>query len=316
MRIAVLYIVVIVFLFPSLARAQNSGVTASRPGPESGTIVSSTYANEFLGFWFPIPEGWQVNRESIGAEREGAAKRTSGGGLELVVLDQHTARPFRNRIVLSALDATGMSVTTQEYVSKFVGVQVKEDGRELVRDATDVELAGKHFFRADYRQPVSGGALSEAFVCTKLGGYFVGWTFVAGSPQELESLVNSLQRLSFRDESRVIAGIISSRPPIGAARPQRIVVSQRVSESMLIKKIDPEYPDSARREHVEGTVTLGAVIDKNGDVGQLSVVSGPTLLIPAALEAVRQWKYKPYLLNGEPLAMQTHVAVSFLSPQQ
>jgi len=316
MRIAVLYIVVIVFLFPSLARAQNSGATVSRPGPEIGTIVSSTYANDFLGFWFPIPEGWQVNRESIGAEREGAAKRTPGGGLELVVLDQHTGRPFRNRIVLSALEATGMSVTTQEYVSKFVGVQVKQDGRELVRDATDVELAGKHFFRADYKQTVPGGALSEAFVCTKLSGYFVGWTFVAGSPQELESVVNSLQRLSFRDESRVIAGIIISRPPTGAARPQRIVVSQRVSEGMLIKKIDPEYPDSARREHVEGTVTLGALIDKNGDVGQLSVVSGPTLLIPAALEAVRQWKYKPYLLNGEPLAMQTHVAVLFLLPPQ
>jgi TonB family protein len=316
MKLVFLYFVVMAFLLSSLAGGQSPGAAVSAPGPENGTIVSNTYANEFLGFWFPIPDGWQVNRESVGTEREGEAKLTPGGGLELVVLDQHTAGPFRNRIVLSALDATGMSVTTQEYVSKFVGAQVKHEGRELVRDATDVELGGKHFFRADYKQPFPGGARSEAFVCTKLSGYFIGWTFVAGSPQELESLVNSLQRLSFRDEPRVVAGIISSRPPVGAARPQRIVVTQRVSEGMLIKRIDPEYPDSARREHVEGTVTLGAVIDKNGDVGQLSVVSGPTLLVPAALDAVRQWKYKPYLLNGEPLAMQTQVAVLFLLPPQ
>jgi hypothetical protein len=79
-------------------------------------------------------------------------------------------------------------------------------------------------------------------------------------------------------------GIISSRPPAGVARPQRIRVSQGVSEALLIKRMDPEYPDSARQKHVEGTVTLGAVIDKNGDVGQLSVVSGPMLLVPSALE--------------------------------
>jgi protein TonB len=81
---------------------------------------------------------------------------------------------------------------------------------------------------------------------------------------------------------------------------------------LLIKGVAPEYPDGARRKHIEGSVTLIALIDKNGDVGELSVVSGPNLLVPAALEAVRQWKYKPYLLQGEPLAMQTQIVVPFL----
>ena len=304
--------IAVVFLSP--AGAQNPGAAVNKPGPGDGTIVSNTYANEFLGFWFPIPDGWQVNRESVGAEREGEAKRTPEGGLELLVVDQHTARPFRNRIVVTTLDAVGLSATTREYVSKFVKVQVGRDGRELVRDSTDVELAGRHFFRADYKQPVPGGAMAEAFVCTKFSGYFLGWTFVAGSPEELEGLVSSLQRLSFRDEQTPLFGIIGSRPPVGSARPTRIRVSTRVSEGLLIKKIEPEYPDRARQNRIEGTVVLGAVIDKNGDVGQLSVVSGPALLVPAALEAVRQWKYKPYLLNGEPLAMQTQVSVLFVIP--
>jgi hypothetical protein len=196
--------VVFTVLFSSLAGAQSPDAAVSIPGPEHGTIVANIYANEFLGFRFPIPDGWQVNRETVGAEREGEAEQTPGGGLELLIIDQHTGRSFRNRIVVSAVDATNRSVTTQDYVSKFVAVLVGRGGRELVHDATDVELAGKHFFRADYKQPIPGGSLAEAFVCTKFNGYFLGWTFVAGSSEELEGLVNSLQGLSFRDELRPV----------------------------------------------------------------------------------------------------------------
>jgi len=316
MKLVFLYFVVVAFLLSSLAGAQSSGAAVSTPGPENGTIVSNTYANEFLGFWFPIPDGWQVNRASVGAEREGQAKRLPGGGLELLIVDRRTARPARNRIVISAVDATGYSSAIEAFVSDFVRAPINETGGEVLREASPVDFAGQHFFRADYKQVLKNGVQWGAFVCTKVSGYFIGWTFIAGSPEELEDIVNSLQRLSFRNEPSPMMGIISSRPPAGAARPQRIRVSQRVSEGLLIKRIDPEYPDSARQKHVEGTVTLGAVIDKNGDVGQLSVVSGPTLLVPAALEAVRRWKYKPYLLQGEPLAMQTQIVVLFLLPPQ
>jgi TonB family protein len=311
-----LYIVVTAFLLSSLGGAQSSVSPVSTPGPENGTLVSNTYANEFLGFWFPIPDGWQVNRESVGTEREGQAKRLPGGGLELLVLDRRTANPARNRIVISAVDASGYSSATKAFVSDFVRAPIDKTGGEVLREAFSVDFSGQHFFRADYKRVLKVGAQWGAFVCTKFSGYFIGWTFTAGSPEELEDIANSLQRLSFRDEPSPMMGIISSRPPAGVARPQRIRVSQRVSEGLLIKRMDPEYPDSARQKHVEGTVTLGAVIDKNGDVGQLSVVSGPTLLVPAALEAVRQWKYKPYLLQGEPLAMQTQIVVLFLSPPQ
>jgi len=308
---------VIVVLFAPLACAQVAGTVINKPGPEQGAIVSNIYANEFLGFSFPIPDGWEVNREILGTEREGEAKRTPGGGLELLVVDQHTAKPFRNRIVVSALDATSMSATTQEYVSKFAKVQVNRDGRELVRDAFDVELAGKHFFRADYKQPIPGGALAEAFVCTKFRGYFIGWTFVAGSPEELEGLVNSLQRLAFRDELGPMPGrIIISHPPAGTAFPRRVRVSQRVSESFLTTKVVPEYPDDAKQARIQGSVVLKAEINKNGDVEDLTVVSGHPMLAPAAIEAVKQWKYRPYLLNGQPVAVETQVTVAFqLSPR-
>jgi TonB family protein len=67
----------------------------------------------------------------------------------------------------------------------------------------------------------------------------------------------------------------------------------------------------AREKHIQGMVILKAEISKEGDVTDLSVVSGHALLVPAATEAVKQWKYKPYLLNGQPIAMEAQVSVSF-----
>jgi TonB family protein len=313
MKLGWIHFVVVASLFASIARAQSSDTALDQPpAPEHGTIVGTTYANESLGFSFPIPDGWQINRDTVGAEREGEAERTPGGGLELLVIDQHLARPFRNRIVVTALDATLTSLTTKENVSKIVGVQVARDGRKLVSDATEVEIAGKQFYRSDYAQPVPGGTLAEAFVCTKFRQYYLGWTFVAGSPEELEGIINSLQRLSFRDESKPAVGIISSRPPTSSQLPQRVRVSQGVSTGLLVTRVQPHYPDEAKEARIQGLVVLRTEIDKNGDVEDLFVVSGDPLLVPAALEAVKQWKYKPFLHSGQPVSVETQVTVNFV----
>jgi hypothetical protein len=187
-KLVFLYFVAVAFLLSSLAGAQSSGAAVSTPGPENGTIVTNTYANEFLGFWFPLPDGWQVNHESVGAEREGQAKRLPGGGLELLIIDRRTARPARNRIVISAVDASGYSSATQAFVSDFVRAPIAKTGGEVLREAFSVDFAGQHFFRADYKQVLNVGAQWGAFVCTKFSAYFIGWTFIAGSPEELEDI--------------------------------------------------------------------------------------------------------------------------------
>jgi periplasmic protein TonB len=93
--------------------------------------------------------------------------------------------------------------------------------------------------------------------------------------------------------------------------PLRVRVSQGVAQGLLIKRVEPQYPDDAKQARIQGMVVLQALIDKNGDVEKLTLVSGHPTLAPAAIEAVKQWKYKPYLLNGEPVAMETQVLVSF-----
>jgi len=117
----------------------------------------------------------------------------------------------------------------------------------------------------------------------------------------------------------VIGGIISSSSSLAAvpnlskpaAMPQRVRVSQGVSKGLLVYRIEPPYPVLARQAHIQGTVILTAFIDKEGIIQNLQLVSGHPLLAPAAIEAVKHWRYKPYLLNGQPIGVETTVTVNF-----
>ncbi|MFY9681023.1 MAG: energy transducer TonB [Candidatus Sulfotelmatobacter sp.] len=111
----------------------------------------------------------------------------------------------------------------------------------------------------------------------------------------------------------VIGGIISSTPVAvpKVATPQRIRVSQGVSQGLLVRRVQPTYPPLARQARIQGTVVLRAVIAKDGSIENLTLVSGHPMLAPAAIEAVKQWRYKPYLLNGEPVEVDTEVLVNF-----
>jgi TonB family protein len=103
----------------------------------------------------------------------------------------------------------------------------------------------------------------------------------------------------------------------GAAQAaQRIHVSKGISEGLMVTKVPPIYPPLARSARIQGTVVLKAVINKMGDVESLELVSGHPMLAPAAIEAVKQWKYRPYLLNGNAVAVETQVVVNFALSEQ
>jgi protein TonB len=95
---------------------------------------------------------------------------------------------------------------------------------------------------------------------------------------------------------------------------QTLNLSQGVSQGLLIKKVAPQYPANALRLRIEGTVELMATISKTGEISHIKILSGEAQLTKAAADAVKQWKYKPYLLNGEPVEIQTQVTVNFRLP--
>jgi periplasmic protein TonB len=115
----------------------------------------------------------------------------------------------------------------------------------------------------------------------------------------------------------VLGGIVTAAPvalPKVAAPPpppQRIKVSAGVTAGLLIRKVQPVYPLIAKEARISGSVVLQAIIGKDGSIQHLRAVSGHPMLIQSAIAAVSQWKYKPYLLNGEPVEVETQVTVNY-----
>ncbi|MFL6427330.1 MAG: energy transducer TonB [Acidobacteriaceae bacterium] len=119
-----------------------------------------------------------------------------------------------------------------------------------------------------------------------------------------------------RESGNSLTGFPAS---IGAAAPTQVrvapvrkpVISSGVMEGRKVSGVEPRYPAIARAARVQGTVVLSATISKSGIIENLRVVSGPPLLRTAAEEAVRTWRYRPYLLNGEPVEVETTENVVF-----
>jgi protein TonB len=84
-----------------------------------------------------------------------------------------------------------------------------------------------------------------------------------------------------------------------------------VQAASLVRKVEPIYPPIAKTAHISGTVVLHAIIGKDGSVQNLEYVSGPPLLMKNAMDAIKQWRYKPTMLNGEPVEVDTTISVVF-----
>ena len=111
---------------------------------------------------------------------------------------------------------------------------------------------------------------------------------------------------------KAIAGIMQTSAPAPVLRTMR--VSQGVSQGLIIKKVSPDYPAQARQLRIEGAVQLEATISKDGKVSNVKVLGGHPILARAAADAVKQWKYKPYLLNDQPVEIDTQITVNFKLP--
>jgi protein TonB len=101
-------------------------------------------------------------------------------------------------------------------------------------------------------------------------------------------------------------------PPPAPPAPTHPLKVSYWAEGNLVFRVQPIYPPLARQARIQGTVELRAIISKTGTIENLTVVSGHPMLVKSALEAVRQWRYRPYLLNGDPIEVETSVTVNFL----
>jgi protein TonB len=111
-----------------------------------------------------------------------------------------------------------------------------------------------------------------------------------------------------------VSRIIATAPVLPKTGAQTLRLSQGVTQGLLIKRVSPGYPKGALQMRKEGKVELLASVDKTGAISALKVLSGDPVFAKSAVEAVRQWKYRPYLLNGEPVVIETQITVVFKLP--
>ena len=109
-----------------------------------------------------------------------------------------------------------------------------------------------------------------------------------------------------------IRQVLPAGVPSCIPAPSRVRITQAVMANRVLTRVEPVYPPEARSAHITGLVVVRIVIDKNGEVLNAEYVSGLPMLVPAAIEAIKQWKYQPFLLNGETVEVETTVETSFI----
>lgn len=110
---------------------------------------------------------------------------------------------------------------------------------------------------------------------------------------------------------RSVGSSLDVAPPPTPAPTHPLIVSHW-AEGNLVYRVQPIYPPIARQARIQGTVELRAIVSKAGTIENLAVVSGHPMLVKSAAEAVRQWRYRPYLLNGDPIEVETDITVNFV----
>jgi len=125
----------------------------------------------------------------------------------------------------------------------------------------------------------------------------------------VEEAPGSLSAGAIDDGGSVPGAVFNGGSKMKVVAPSAI--SAGVAEGMLIHKTEPVYPKFARDNHIGGTVVLKAKITRNGTLQDLQVVSGPKILGAAAMDAARNWRYKPYMLNNQPIEVDTSISMVF-----
>lgn len=179
--------------------------------------------------------------------------------------------------------------------------------------------AGRDYLRANLAQGVGGR--HQCLICTTVNGHLLVWN--AGAPNEkgLDAIIATLDSITALPQRSAAESAQSAAPKNAEAerapskpllaQPERVKVSDGVAIGFLIKKVNPVYPPEARAAYIQGTVVLRAEISKTGDITDLELVDGPIELAGSAVAAVRQWKYKPYQLMGQPVAVDTQIQVNY-----
>lgn len=276
--------------------------SAPLPGsPPLGGFGAGNYTNKYFDLSYPLSRDWvretDLMRKNYGAEGLSKAVYVL---LAAVHIPEHTAPPKADSsFVLSALErsADASTQTCDMYLQTLASeLQSKKEAQQKGA-VSSFTVAGHDFSRADFE--FRHGPSHHAIVCAQVKDYLLQWNVAGSSRDAVQGAVNT------------ITSITAVPPVLPASPPTYLQLASGVAQGLRIKNVSPIYPEEAKFRHIQGTVELKAVINKAGDVADLEVIDGPIELVVSAVNAVRQWKFRPYVLNGEPVAVEGKIIVQY-----
>jgi len=276
--------------------------------PLLGTFQNHSYSNEYFSLYYPLSGDWVRETE---ATRKKLSSEGQPSGTYVLLAAVHIpqtaprSKDFSSFVVL-ALDRSAVATTNcQQYLqSVAANLNSSKEGQQK-GEVSQFTVAGHDFYRGNFEY--SHDTRYRSLLCTVSKDYLLQWNVSGQSNSAVDEAISTLRSLAASPPSSLTEQPHSGPPDL----PTQIRIPQVVSQGLKIKDAKPIYPKEARQAHIQGTVTMNAVVSKEGDIVDLEVIDGPSELVVSAVNAVRQWKFRPYKLNGVPVAVKTTIMVNY-----
>jgi len=178
----------------------------------------------------------------------------------------------------------------------------------------EFSLSGRDYYRIN--MPRGAGVHHQCVICTTASNRLLVWYAGATNEKGIDEILATLNSITPLPADNAGASAPASKPSdeeqkASLEESEGVKVASGVTTGLVIKKVNPVYPPDARSAYIQGTVVLRVEISKTGDITRLELVDGPIELAGSAVDAVRQWKYRPYLLAGQPVSVITEIKVNY-----
>ena len=285
------------------------------PKPAEATHPHSSIAD--FGLVYPLSNDWVLATYMLRKQFESAdSPPTSDILLAAVYVPASNLSGSSPFFSLRAYrqPATDCKKTLEAYIAKSQAGKDKTEG-----GVAEFSAAGRDYFRVNMAHGVLGR--HQCLICTTASGHLLLWSANAPNEKGLDAVVATLNAITPLSQPMATEsspskelkndGVEGPSPKPVTTPPTRVRVASGVSTGLLIKKVTPVYPEGARAARIQGTVVLQGEISQTGDITHLELMDGPSELAGSAVAAVRQWKYRPYLLMGQPVAVETQIIVNY-----
>jgi TonB family protein len=268
-----------------------------------------------FGLAYPLSQDWVQATQLMRSHLENT-KSAPGADVLLAAVyvpksTISTTNPFFTLLALRQ-----PSTDCKRYLEASIAHSQGEKSIRIEGGIVPFSAAGRDYYRIAIHDVA--GPHHREIICTTATNHLLLWNAGASNSKGLDAILETLNVItplpappSSSEQTAKAADDASESSQMAVAKATRVRATSGMVSGLLIKKVNPIYPEEARHAYIQGTVIFKAEISKTGDITELELLDGPIELAGSAVNAVRQWKYRPYLLNGEPVTVVTQIQVNY-----